>query len=895
MKPRILLLDSQLKSPAHSLIRSSPRMKWRALLLSAALLVISASTVQASDINCSPAPCTTANVQISPTSTVYAAVEFSAAATIGTSSLVVSSNYYHSGSYCNSAGTSKLAVWSTSDPGAVAFSGGCLSPPTNAVYCCDPVSAAYLNGPAETLYSGGIGNDSTQSYCGVCDVLLRDSTNAGSSWSSPFDSLVALDFDPDADHRVYVEDFDHMVVDYTGGPHDGCAYVSATNVEPEDLRREIEVAHTCPASGAWTTVAIYDAPQGGVIDFSHLALDSNGTLYLTYIMCASSPCASSTGGTSAQVYLSTSADAGVTWTTPTNIFDIKLSPSNFTPGWPGGFGNLPNTNERMTPEVEIAVEQTSPSVHLIAVYETWNGSSLEVDSRHSTNGGSTWGRETHIDAQKNDQFMPCVADDGAGKVAVLWLDRRNDVSNKKYDAYAAQDVGSGNWGVVTKLSAHISDPSNNGLGNPFLGDYTGCTWWRNRQSIEYFLGVWPDTSNGTNAVGMLAGYRAMPPNFTIGASPASLTVAQSSNRASTITITSQSSFSSATTLSATGLPSGVTAVFSTNPVTPPANSSATSTLTLTASATATTGAAKVTVTGTSGSLSHNTTIALTVTMPPNFTIGASPASLTVAQSSNRASTITITSQSSFSSATTLSATGLPSGVTAVFSTNPVTPPANGSATSTLTLTASATATPGTASITVTGTSGSLSHSTTIALTVNSSSRAQTAVYNSTLQAPECATVGTSCDSGPSLLLGRDDLTNGTEPNQPNTINNSCADGTNGVFHSDESNDRIVVASTSGGLLTHGTTATVTATVWAYTGYTSDALDLYYAANAKIPSWVYITTIVPTKAGAQSLSATFTLPTGSLQAVRAQFRYLGEASPCTTGLYNDHDDLIFAVQ
>jgi leucyl aminopeptidase len=180
------------------------------------------------------------------------------------------------------------------------------------------------------------------------------------------------------------------------------------------------------------------------------------------------------------------------------------------------------------------------------------------------------------------------------------------------------------------------------------------------------------------------------------------------------------------------------------------------------------------------------------------------------------------------------------------------------------------------------------------MTVNSSSGPQTAVYNSTLKAPECATVGTSCDSSATLLNGRDHISGGAEPKQPNTINNSCADGTVGTYHSDESNDRLVITSTSGSL-THGTTATVTATVWAYSAYTSDALDLYYAANANSPSWVFIKTIVPTKAGSQSLSATFTLPTGSLQAVRAQFRYLGRASSCTTGSYNDHDDLIFAVQ
>ncbi len=412
------------------------------------------------------------------------------------------------------------------------------------------------------------------------------------------------------------------------------------------------------------------------------------------------------------------------------------------------------------------------------------------------------------------------------------------------------------------------------------GTYSGIT--------GYDLCTGWGSPNTTGIINLLAGSAS--PSFTLSDSPSSLTITQGGNGTSTITVTDVNGFNGSVTLTASGLPSGVTAGFSPNPTT------GTSTLTLTASATATTGTATVTITGTSGSLQATTTLALTVNAAssPNFTISASPASLTITQGSNGTSTITITSQDGFNSATTLTASGLPSGVTAAFSPNPVTPPANGSANSTLTLTASATATTGTATVTVTGTSGSLNHSTTIALTVNSSSGAQTAVYNSTLKAPECATVGTSCDSGPSLLLGRDHMSGGAEPNQPNTINNSCSDGTSGTFHSDESNDRIIVTSSSGPL-THGTTATVTATVWAWSGYTSDALDLYYAANANSPSWVFIKTIVPTKAGAQSLSATFTLPTGSLQAVRAQFRYQGRASSCTSGSYNDHDDLIFAVQ
>jgi subtilase family serine protease len=435
-----------------------------------------------------------------------------------------------------------------------------------------------------------------------------------------------------------------------------------------------------------------------------------------------------------------------------------------------------------------------------------------------------------------------------------------------------------------------------GKGTSYNSDFHDITSGNNNNGkgksynavVGYDLVTGWGSPNGQSLINALAGSAA--PNFTLSDSPSSLTITQGgAGGTSTITVTDLNGFNGSVSLAASGLPSGVTAVFN------PTSTTSTSTLTLTASGTATLGTVTVTITGTSGSLVATTTLTLTVQAQatPNFTISASPASLTVKTGGTGTSTITITSQNSFSSATTLTATGLPSGVTAAFAPNPVTPPANGTVTSVLTFTASSTATVGTSTVTVTGTSGSLVHTTTIALTV-SSATAQTAVYNSTLKAPGCATVGTSCDSGASLLLGRDTLSGGAEPHQPNTINNSCADGTSGTFHSDESNDRIVVASTSGAL-THGATATVTATVWAWSGYTSDSLDLYYAANANSPTWVLIKTIKPTKAGAQSLSATFTLPTGALQAVRAQFRYQGSASACTVGAYNDHDDLIFAVQ
>jgi hypothetical protein len=162
------------------------------------------------------------------------------------------------------------------------------------------------------------------------------------------------------------------------------------------------------------------------------------------------------------------------------------------------------------------------------------------------------------------------------------------------------------------------------------------------------------------------------------------------------------------------LPSGVTATFGTNPTT------STSVVTLTASSTATTGTATVTITGTSGSLTHTATISLTVNAPatPDFSLSASPASLTVKQGTSGTSTITVTDTGGFTGSVTLSNSALPSGVTASFGTNPTT------STSVLTFTASSTATTGTSNVTITGTSGSLTHTTIISLSISSAAAQQ---------------------------------------------------------------------------------------------------------------------------------------------------------------------------
>jgi hypothetical protein len=196
------------------------------------------------------------------------------------------------------------------------------------------------------------------------------------------------------------------------------------------------------------------------------------------------------------------------------------------------------------------------------------------------------------------------------------------------------------------------------------------------------------------------------PSFTLAPTAGTLSVVPGSTATDTINVTAANGFASGVTLTATGLPAGVTASFGTNPAT------GSSLLTLAATSTATTGPATVTITGTSGSLTASTTIAVTVNAPPSFTLAPVAAVLSVTQGASAPDTVNVTAANGFTGSVTLTATGLPAGVTASFGTNPAT------GSSVLTFTAASTATTGPATVTITGTSGTLTASATIALTVN---------------------------------------------------------------------------------------------------------------------------------------------------------------------------------
>ena len=261
--------------------------------------------------------------------------------------------------------------------------------------------------------------------------------------------------------------------------------------------------------------------------------------------------------------------------------------------------------------------------------------------------------------------------------------------------------------VLASVGLHTSGTPSAGANYSLIDGASATKWWP-----EYWIQTtatptagnytWPaDTWTDMMAAFMPVGSG----NFAISASPTSLTIMQGSQGTSTISTTIRGGFDSAINLSASGVPNGTTVSFNPNPIAAPGNGS--STMTINVGANTAVGTYPITVTGNGGGIQHSTTVTLTVTVPPDYSISANPAAVSVAQGSQGASTISTTISGGFNSAINLSASGVPNGTTVSFSPNPIAAPGNGS--STMTINVGANTAVGTYPITVTGNGGGIQH------------------------------------------------------------------------------------------------------------------------------------------------------------------------------------------
>ena len=363
--------------------------------------------------------------------------------------------------------------------------------------------------------------------------------------------------------------------------------------------------------------------------------------------------------------------------------------------------------------------KTSDGVeHLVVNHSVAAGSSTGVrwyELRASGNALSLFQSGTYA-PDANYRWMGSAAMDASGGIALGFSKSSSSTHpaiavTGRNASDAAGTMGQGETTVLT------GPGSQTGSNLSRWGDYSNltvdptdnCTFWYTTEYIP---------SNGAFnwvtqvATFKLSGCGAVATNdFSISASPTTVSVVQGGSGTSSISTATTTGSAQGVSFSASGLPSGATASFSPTSVT----SGGSSTLTLATSTGTATGSYPITITGTGASATHSTTVTLTVTAPVanDFSVSASPSSLTIAQGGSGTSTVSTLTTSGVAQTVNLSASGLPAGATASFSPASVT--SGGS--STLTITVGASTTAGTYPVTVTGTGTSATHTTSISLTV----------------------------------------------------------------------------------------------------------------------------------------------------------------------------------
>jgi subtilase family serine protease len=329
----------------------------------------------------------------------------------------------------------------------------------------------------------------------------------------------------------------------------------------------------------------------------------------------------------------------------------------------------------------------------------WSGSgggvsAYEAKPTYQTNYGLTYTR----------RVVPDVSYDADPSTGVLVYDSTAYQGSSGWWVVGGTSAGAPQWAAIQALG--LSANNNNFYQDAASPVYASYFRDITSGSNGYSAGPGFDLATGLGSPVTISFTASATPDFSLTTSPTTLTIPNGSFGTSTITVTALNGFTGTVGLSATA-PTGWTADLNPTSVT----TSGQSTLTITVPSSASSGTYLVTVTGTSGSLSHTVSLTVQVTTP-DFSISASPASLTIRSGRSGTSTITVTALNGFTGTVTLSASA-PTGLTA--SLNPASISTSGK--STLTITVASNTRTGTYTVTVTAISGTLSHTTNVGVTV----------------------------------------------------------------------------------------------------------------------------------------------------------------------------------
>jgi len=429
------------------------------------------------------------------------------------------------------------------------------------------------------------------------------------------------------------------------------------------------------------------------------------------------------GVTYASIFKTT--DGGSSWTRQNppvvkNFRDIDMF--NTLIGWVvGDDGTILKTTDGGDTWVQQGAGVTTAdlcSVHAIDANEVWAAGKGGV-VLHTTNGGATWSIVSS--GTTKDLFGICFASSSAGwAVGASGTIRHYSDFDFVVDALPnSRTIAAGSsttyligviliGGVpqpvslgISGLPAGASFSFSYGAGSPPFISLLTITASPTTPAGSYALTISGSGGGITRSMAVTLAITSGP-DFGIAAAAPMVEIAAGSSGNLTITITSAAGFNSPVTLSVSGEPPGVSHSFSPPSVTPPPGGSAKSNMTINVAPSVAPGTYALAITGTSGALSHSVSVDLAVSPPPppfDFEIAASsPSSVSILIGQTANFDLSINLLSGSPQPVALSASGVPPGATASFTS----PSGNPPFAATLSIATTASASPGTYGIVVTG-------------------------------------------------------------------------------------------------------------------------------------------------------------------------------------------------
>ena len=368
-------------------------------------------------------------------------------------------------------------------------------------------------------------------FGGVTGIGSNYSTNRGLNWQP----TVQLVNDANADKNLAGTD-DSPTSPYYGNVY--CAWTSF-GTSPATGR----AARTTNGGVTWEPAQQINVGLNGRFAQGHdVACGPNGEVYVVW-----------TAGQSASPFtedfvgMAKSTNGGANYVTTESIFDVNGSRSTSFNGWGIRTNGFPR----------IAVDKTNGPRRgwIYVVTSQLNlppaGSDADVILNRSSDGGATWstGIRVNQDPLNNGkvQFFPAVCVDDAGGVNIVYYDNRAfPSSGDSATVYISRSVDGGTTFTDVEVADHHFKPkAATGFGGGYMGDYIGIT-----SSVGKVVAIWMDDKAGVagfyNAwTGALQTVTYPLNAFNLQTPPAGVTVTSFPNSNTPITITWDTSASTA--------------------------------------------------------------------------------------------------------------------------------------------------------------------------------------------------------------------------------------------------------------------------------------------------------------------------------------------------------------